>query len=487
MPLDGFQYSPLNRESNEIRLITLKSGDVKEDIQCLLTQHSLNQAPAYEALSYAWGNSTEVMPISINGCMVHIRSNLYSALRHLRCQKNIRILWVDAVCIDQNDNTEKDHQVMIMKRIYECANQVIIWLDEATRGSGLALEKIKEAANFRKEELVSKTLQWARDEIFGTEAWIEFLNFFHREWWTRTWVIQEVAVAKHIVLVCGDDHILVDCFDKTITNLRCMRLTSTRREGFADADEDCNDIKGIKELERTTYDLLYLAGKYRYLKSSDPRDKLYALFGLAGEINFKPDYGVSVREVYRRFVEACIERSGTLDVLNFVSWSDRGDITLPSWIPDWSFPGLWPLIKYESWDQDPFFCASGDSVSEFQTLFSLAKAGHIYEVDDGPASMFCSMAGFVTDTIVHLGDLAADAQSIRSPKTPLMQQWISLFEAHTDLSGPYKTEEDHYNAFWMTLIADSNYDRRTSRDPKLYQPFFGRWRDYRGSRYSDKP
>jgi len=161
-----------------------------------------------------------------------------------------------------------------------------------------------------------------------------------------------------------------------------------------------------------------------------------------------------------------------LDILNFVSWSDRGDI--PSWIPDWTFPRIEPLIKYKFWDQFRFFRASGHSVAEFQTLFSLAKAGHFCEVSDGPASFFCSISGLVTDTILRLGDPPIDEQSISSPQTPLMQQWISIVEAYTNRAGPYRTDEDRFEAFWTTLIADSDYDKRTNRNPEIYRPFFAR-------------
>ena len=183
-----------------------------------------------------------------------------------------------------------------MKRIYEGAKQVVVWLGEVTKCSGLPLAKIKEAANLGKNEMTSKTVHWARDELFGTEAWIEFANLFRQEWWTRAWTVQEVTVAKQVILVWGDHHIPAACFDRAITSLLALRLFSTRRAGFVDLGEEFDYIRQVQNLRGASNDLLYLADNCRRLEASDPRDKLYALLGLAGEIDFEPDYEVSVRE-----------------------------------------------------------------------------------------------------------------------------------------------------------------------------------------------
>jgi hypothetical protein len=145
---------------------------------------------------------------------MHIRTNLHSAFRHLRRQREDRILWIDAVCINQEDNIEKNHQVWMMKRIYESADQVVIWLGEAIEHTGRAFEKLKEAAEYIKNldpRETTKPPQWVKDELFGTEAWAALMDLFGREWWTRVWVIQEVAVAKKVMITCGNHHLSADC------------------------------------------------------------------------------------------------------------------------------------------------------------------------------------------------------------------------------------------------------------------------------------
>jgi hypothetical protein len=478
-PPDEFEYTPLGRGTNEVRLLTLKAGDCKEDIKCLLTPYKLDQNLGFEALSYSWGTSTETIPISINAChSMHITTNLHSALRHLRCQNEDRILWIDAVCINQKDDTEKNHQVRMMKQIYESADQVVIWLGEAIEHTGRAFEKLKEAAEYMREsspEVTTKSPQWTKDELFGTEAWTVLIDLFRREWWTRIWVIQEVALAKQAIIACGNHYLSADCYSEA------MLLISATFILWNETDD--LDLRHSKRglPKKTTNNLLQLAQQYRGLNATNPRDKLYGLLGLAEDMGFEPEYQLSVRGVYGRFVEACIKSSATLDVLSFVSPTFRNTHSLPSWIPDWTRVfGNNTLIDYRSLDKDRLFRASGDSVAEFQTLFSLKQAGHVSlstGIDDFNGFEFCSVSGFITDTIAHLGDPAMDIESIESLDMPLIQQWIAIFETSTDINGPYKTDDDLFNALWMTLVADYDYftRKRTNQNLKSHRPVFERW------------
>ncbi|PVH78412.1 HET-domain-containing protein, partial [Cadophora sp. DSE1049] len=132
------QYSSLPTKTS-IRLLHLQRGIDKENtkIRCLLTVHELDQAPEYESLSYVWGDPNRSEEISLNGHPFHIGLNLAAALRQLRPLKyrirdrlcpSERILWVDALCINQLDLEEKAHQVKEMAQIYKTAKRVLIWL-----------------------------------------------------------------------------------------------------------------------------------------------------------------------------------------------------------------------------------------------------------------------------------------------------------------------------------------------------------------------
>lgn len=180
------------------RLLRLRpSSDENSRIECQLITCSLldsRRSHSYEALSYVWGLEESEEPIWIDGNKLSVRVNLYKALSHLRDCFVERILWVDAICINQEDKTgEKEQQVQAMAKIYSKASRVIVWLGEATGNSDQALEVIRAAA----EEEQSKNSpldETSRQAI---------LTLLEREWFQRIWVLQEVAAARHILIKCG--------------------------------------------------------------------------------------------------------------------------------------------------------------------------------------------------------------------------------------------------------------------------------------------
>lgn len=94
----------------------------------------------YTALSYTWGNPLATTPILVNGVETEVTLNLEAALRHIRKPEYDVILWVDALCINQNDVAEKNHQVEMMREIFAGAELVIAWLGSASGDSDLAME-----------------------------------------------------------------------------------------------------------------------------------------------------------------------------------------------------------------------------------------------------------------------------------------------------------------------------------------------------------
>lgn len=115
-------------DGRSIRKLHLLSGKWAEPVHCQLSIISLNDSPDYEALSYAWGDRRVTRNINVNGHVVPVTVNLEEALRQLRHTSTPRDLWVDALCINQLDITEKTHQVGMMADIYNRCTRVIIWL-----------------------------------------------------------------------------------------------------------------------------------------------------------------------------------------------------------------------------------------------------------------------------------------------------------------------------------------------------------------------
>jgi hypothetical protein len=142
-----YNLPTMSEDDITIRLLVLWPGPKFSPIQGHLIVSPLLQCPPYEALSYTWGDPAEKSPIHISGAMFSAQRNLKSALHHLRYLDKVRVLWVDALCINQTDNDEKSSQVARMGDIYKRAEQTTVWLGEAGDDSHEAIEECKRACH----------------------------------------------------------------------------------------------------------------------------------------------------------------------------------------------------------------------------------------------------------------------------------------------------------------------------------------------------
>lgn len=209
-----YNHKPL--ENGSIRVLTLLHGTEYDEIRCRMKQRSDEK---YEALSWCWGTAQEEATIKILGdsptsdAIMLIKPNLASALRRLRHPENDRFLWIDAICIDQNNKHERNAQVAMMSRIYEDAEKVDVWLGEEEDDSEMALGFIKnEISNLdRFDELVKSK------DTTSTRKWRALTALLTREWFERRWVVQEIALGKKAELYCGKGCLMDRFYD-------CRRL-----------------------------------------------------------------------------------------------------------------------------------------------------------------------------------------------------------------------------------------------------------------------
>jgi hypothetical protein len=178
--MSQYMYSPLPSGSNSIRLLRLlPNKDDTANIQCEIFEYSLQNAPGthlYEALSYVWGNPDKKLPIFIHKDSIEVTVNLHAALLRLRNHSIERILWVDAICIDQHNEEEKEHQIQFMARIYSQANRVVVWLGDSADDSDLALEEIRVA---RDKDFIYSNNERTQQAV---------LALLQRPWFQRIWV-----------------------------------------------------------------------------------------------------------------------------------------------------------------------------------------------------------------------------------------------------------------------------------------------------------
>ncbi|KAH8659958.1 hypothetical protein BX600DRAFT_467000 [Xylariales sp. PMI_506] len=199
-------YKNLDYSSTHIRLLRLLPSQVKfgqpwyecADIRCSLIVEKVDSAPAYDALSYAWGDDDPTVPITINGEKTLVRPNLAYALAALRGTSS-RLLWIDALCINQDNVSERNHQVRLMGDIYRRASKVLVWLGRSgPRTDFLSSNAVTMLERFGAAQPVSSLPPPPPDadvaQEFQFEQWIEALRASYkleekaeRGRWTTDW------------------------------------------------------------------------------------------------------------------------------------------------------------------------------------------------------------------------------------------------------------------------------------------------------------
>lgn len=207
MPL----YSYVALEEDKIRLLHLEPGFLDEPLRAKLVTVPLNGVRrSFEALSYAWESNLTMSLIHTPDGQIALTQSLDRALRRLRLPDRVRILWADAVCINQKDNVEKSSQVSLMGEIYGAASKTVIYLGQEADNSTSALEmlvkigqvdfKTKDFSRFPGEAVLEAAgLPGSNDQI-----WTALRKLWCRPWFLRVWVIQEFVRGYASIVICGD-------------------------------------------------------------------------------------------------------------------------------------------------------------------------------------------------------------------------------------------------------------------------------------------
>ena len=242
-------------------------------------------------------------------------------MRRLRDETDGRRVWIDAVCINQDDIDERNRQVSIMGSIYKSARRVYIYVGEEDLHGRLAMSYLQ-AIEKREIQFDTPTTQ---QELVALE------DFLARPWFTRIWVLQEVYQAKEPILICGDLRV-------SWAAIQTLRAFESLREARL---SQLPYVTTVKDRKFISSNLLHkLLAEARTCHATDPRDKLYALLPLlldAKNYGLAADYSVSRA---RCFYDVVIYLARTLDLrfLSDVSSEQRfihmGN--MPTWVPDWA-------------------------------------------------------------------------------------------------------------------------------------------------------
>ncbi|KAK4495200.1 hypothetical protein PRZ48_013527 [Zasmidium cellare] len=415
---------------------------------------ALNAPHNYEALSYTWGDAshqqlTFVLDGDRESKILHVGRNLAIALRHLRLDSATRTLWVDAVCINQNDLDERAAQVKRMRNIYGLASKVLVWLGESSHDSSGVMRKLE----YLGRQIEVSTSSWIIRAFdppasepswtgkttvlpYSAADWQAIESLFERSWFDRLWVLQEVTANPNTTVQCGHDSIDWYFLRRAIIGL-------DERAGVpATLSYRLNNKVDIAFGSRGTFrDVLFVARQHL---CQDPRDKLYGVLGLIGpkfQDRLVPSYERPFRELYKEVFLTHSEMTGRLDLLT-QCFVNEDLFSSPSWVPDWqSFP-------YAFRAPEPGYQASGASKADFCVL----------------ADSWLQVTGILIDKVIYAPDSShVDPQSlityIRDLRPPGLDH------------DKYVTGEPLLKAWTRTLAMDMLHERY----PNRFFPDYDEW------------
>jgi hypothetical protein len=237
---------------------------------------------------------------------------------------------VDAICINQEDKEERSIQIGRMAAIYKQAKEVVIWLGEIEDLSEVNLAILSQADPDN-----------TPTEVLDTSS-VTVFQLLSRDYWSRVWIVQELAAASHITLLCGPFAIPWQTIRRFLDHDREANVSSIQMpEDLSEVKTRFEKISSFREdkLARKPITLIEALYRTRHALSTDPKDKLYALLGLAYDsTNFipHPNYNLTKEEVYKRFTIALLENGYRFDFLGLRSAQREVHGALPSWVVDWS-------------------------------------------------------------------------------------------------------------------------------------------------------
>lgn len=513
-----FQHQPLMK--GEIRLLVLwPTGKfVAGTVEAHIEHHLLESAPAYEALSYCWGSADRTDRILIDGKAFPVTASALDLLvgrrrfdRRLSYQS--RRVWIDAICIDQSNDVEKTAQVQRMRDIYQRATRVIAYPggDIDPIRARLSVPALYEQADALAYE--SGVSPLAIRDINGRKSaprWKGIAQLLTSEYFHRAWIIQEIAVGQDVQLLLGGLYVPWDTFSKatqwfTQPERWWILLETIRNEGFSAVPRGSfhnieiltsvrsdSDIFG-KEVglakRRSLEMLLHYTQTFR---CSDPRDKIFALSGIASDYAdcdlLRPDYMKSVEKVFEDVARYLLLHRDppSVSLLSFAGIGfSKSRKELPSWVPDWSEKrfsrsfcepsglaredysfraGIGPTLDIRTVSTAPHILVKG---LKCDVISALSSAGPL---EFKPLKFGSSDVG-ILGTVVSPERVAHMAERVRLDLA-WVKAAINLVESQQSISAEDKADMLQ-ERFWCALVADRIMDARPP--PLVYKAAFTLW------------
>ncbi|PMD29250.1 hypothetical protein L207DRAFT_642561 [Hyaloscypha variabilis F] len=353
--LAPYTYTPIDEAAGEIRLLTLHKGKPGDPIKITLlnTPFTVDNVPAFEAVSYTWGSPENPVDVFITHSRGTVRTlsvtkNLGEALPYLRYRDRDRVLWIDAICVNQQDLEERNQQVQRMAEIYSKAVRVVAWLGPSTEYTPVAIRCFKTITSNVKGNWESHTLvavsgdgSWADPTFplpFNDEEYLAVTEFLSSKWFERLWIYQEIRLSSaDSILLCGQYNIQWESFRNALHTLyrkvHLGNIPSNPRDLMEIASHLC-DYGGEISIQA-------LLDQTKNCKCSDPRDRIFALLSLVPKsrrrFGITPDYTKSPGDVYADAFKRIAAHSMSIRIL-LTAEMDESTENRSTWVPDWSRP-----------------------------------------------------------------------------------------------------------------------------------------------------
>lgn len=521
-------YSKLDRRKSQIRLVTiLPDSDDGTAVQLLMETVSLDDKIDFEALSYCWGDPGIQEEIVVNNLPLKVTTNLQTALCAFRAHaggKQPR-LWIDAICIDQKDNVEKDWQVTLMGDIYNRASNVRTWL-----GSGDSSDSDWTTLAFhRLRKLTAPQVATLTNGYEMLQDVRSLVRLFQSPYWHRRWITQELVLARKLSMYCGSlvehdvDLRALYSILTHLANLLQMKMPYHNDRELWNAfnsDRDawkvhqpCHEILSaispVTAFDKPLTKHPYLLRDIRGAQQKNDHDCVYGILGLLkrdlGHALVEPDYELPIEKVFEDFAFKLMAASKSLAFL-YEAYPE--DPRLPTWVCDLRvtsrdnnrfIPDEVPL------DVEPdsgFLSATVRTGVRFPDASTqrrtnqLAQLDHLFDASAGsrffaklPATGVIHIHALFADSVA---DCSAHDKGLRDiHPTTLMEGWIPMdwMDNYTTSKRyardpPLEAIEDE--ALLRTLCADciqptdSPSRRLTPEDAIEHRQRIGRLRDSHG-------
>ena len=348
-----YRYQKLT-EPDAIRLIVLQpSEDLGTPLDCSLLRTSLSEChnnviDKYTALSYVWGDPTLSQVVRVDDQAMYITQSLNSALLHLRDAHRHRLIWADAICINQDDIDERNQQVKQMGLVYQQANHTVIYLGEGTSETSMFLKMLQSKATVGYFASLSgnvdvsvKSLDTGLED--AAREWI-----LSRPWFRRVWILQELVLSQDPWIQCGTSSARWSSFHSHICEVEAKRSLGPAEK----IAQNMGNLHLQYRLNDENEEPTYARRLYELLKSrkgcgvTDARDMLFANLGLVSySIEDKDqflslitvNYAKTKEQVYVDLAVYLLEKLPDFRMFSLLDPSETSsDSPMPSWVPDWA-------------------------------------------------------------------------------------------------------------------------------------------------------